>query len=148
MLLRVLVPAALCGGIIGKAGATIRSFTEKSSTPTSRVTITVSAQDRQPPGVSDRVVRIMGELDASGRTGLLRALNLITDKLVESPNYSKVTRNSVSYGTPGYPGYGPSPSGAPLCSSSCFQPFLKGSRKPQGYSPIKLLTELMSANTQ
>lgn len=96
VVLRLLVPAALCGGIIGKKGATIRSFGEDS-----RAKITVSAQNRQPPGVPERLVRITGELDASGRTGLLRAVTLITTKMLESPNYSRVTRSSVSYGRPG-----------------------------------------------
>ena len=93
---RLLVPAALCGGIIGRKGATIRSFGEDSG-----ANITVSAQNRQPPGVPERVVRITGELQPSGHTGLLKAVELITDKMVESPHYSRVAKSSVSYGRPG-----------------------------------------------
>ena len=53
--LRLLVPAALCGTLIGKAGATIKSFHEDS-----HATIMVSPQDRQPAGVPDRIVKITG----------------------------------------------------------------------------------------
>ena len=53
--LRLLVPAALCGTLIGKAGATIKSFHEDS-----HAIIMVSPQDRQPAGVPDRIVKITG----------------------------------------------------------------------------------------
>ena len=56
-MLRLLVPTPLCGAIIGKGGATIRSFAEDSS-----AAITVSPQDKQPLGIPDRVVRITGAL--------------------------------------------------------------------------------------
>ncbi|KAK9840181.1 hypothetical protein WJX74_004855 [Apatococcus lobatus] len=94
--LRLLVPAALCGIVIGKQGATIRGFAEKSG-----ARITLTAQNMQPPGVLERLVRIVGELDASGETGSLKALTLVANKMLESPNYSRVTRSSVSYGRPG-----------------------------------------------
>ena len=55
--LRLLVPAALCGTLIGKAGATIKSFHEDS-----HAIIMVSPQDRQPAGVPDRIVKITGSL--------------------------------------------------------------------------------------
>ena len=55
--LRLLVPAALCGTLIGKAGATIKSFHEDS-----HAIIMVSPQDRQPAGVPDRIVKITGGL--------------------------------------------------------------------------------------
>ena len=54
--LRLLVPTPLCGAIIGKGGATIRSFAEDSA-----AAITVSPQDKQPLGLPDRVVRITGD---------------------------------------------------------------------------------------
>ena len=53
--LRLLVPTPLCGAIIGKGGATIRSFAEDSA-----AAITVSPQDKQPLGLPDRIVRITG----------------------------------------------------------------------------------------
>ncbi len=86
--LRLLVPTPLCGAIIGKGGATIRSFAEDS-----RAAITVSPQDKQPLGIPDRVVRITGAQDQ-----LLRAVALLLTKLVESPNYTRFTTSNVSYG--------------------------------------------------
>ncbi len=88
--LRLLVPTPLCGAIIGKGGATIRSFAEDS-----RAAITVSPQDKQPLGIPDRVVRITGAQDQ-----LLRAVALLLTKLVESPNYTRFTTSNVSYGPP------------------------------------------------
>ena len=55
MQLRLLVHSQLCGSILGKAGATIKSFAEDS-----RAQITVSPQDRIPRGATDRIVRIAG----------------------------------------------------------------------------------------
>ena len=53
----------------------------------------VSPQDKQPPGVMDRVVRITGaELEQ-----LMRAVALIVTKLSENPNYSKFTSSNMSY---------------------------------------------------
>jgi RNA-binding protein Nova len=86
--LRLLVPAPLCGTIIGKGGATIKSFHEDS-----HANITVSSMDKVPPGATDRIVRLTGELEH-----IMRALALLLSKLAENPNYSKWTTNSVSYG--------------------------------------------------
>ena len=93
--LRLLVPAALCGIIIGRGGETIRGFGEDSKT-----NITVSNQDRQPPGVPDRIVRITAPQDGTAPVGQLRAVSLLTDRMLQSPNYSKVTRSSLGYGRP------------------------------------------------
>ena len=49
--LRLLVPATLCGALIGRGGSTIRAFSEDA-----RASIAVSAPDSSPPGVPDRVV--------------------------------------------------------------------------------------------
>ncbi|KAK9811410.1 hypothetical protein WJX72_003480 [[Myrmecia] bisecta] len=87
--LRLLVPAALCGTIIGKGGAVIRGFSEDS-----KANITVSAQDKQLPGVSDRVVRVTGDLEQ-----LMRAVALLITKLSENPNYSRFTNTFVNYNT-------------------------------------------------
>eukprot|EP00891_Asterochloris_glomerata_P008178 jgi/Astpho2/8178/Aster-03106 len=88
MQLRLLVHSQLCGSILGKAGATIKSFAEDS-----RAQITVSPQDRIPRGATDRIVRIAGELEQ-----IMRAVALILSRLAENPNYSKFTSNSVSIG--------------------------------------------------
>lgn len=53
--------------------------------------ITVSAQNAQLPGVSDRVVRITGM-----QTQLMRALALILSKLLESPHYTRLASVPVS----------------------------------------------------
>lgn len=53
--------------------------------------ITVSAQNAQLPGVSDRVVRITGT-----QSQLMRALALILSKLLESPNYARLASVPVS----------------------------------------------------
>mmetsp|Transcript_11388 Transcript_11388/g.34238 ORF Transcript_11388/g.34238 Transcript_11388/m.34238 type:complete len:380 (+) Transcript_11388:2-1141(+) len=103
--LRLLVPASLCGSIIGKGGATIRQFAEDS-----KAAIGLSPQDRMPPGVMDRTVRITGQ-DVEQ---LMRAVALILTKLAQNPNYSRFTSTSVSYGSyapGGYPGASSSPSG-------------------------------------
>jgi RNA-binding protein Nova len=94
--LRLLVPAALCGSIIGKGGATIRQFAEDS-----KAAIGLSPQDRMPPGVADRTVRITGE----DLEQLMRATALILTKLSQNPNYSRFTSTSVSYGGYGAGGY-------------------------------------------
>ena len=58
-------------------------------------------QDRMPPGVQDRTVRITG----ADLEQLMRATALILTKLSQNPNYSRFTSTSVSYG--GYSaGYG------------------------------------------
>lgn len=93
MQLRMLVPSALCGTIIGKSGAIIRGFSEDS-----KAAITVSGQDRQPPGVADRVVRITGQPDH-----LMRAVALLLTKLSENPNFARFTNMSVQYGTASLP---------------------------------------------
>lgn len=66
--LRLLVPAALCGTLIGKAGATIKSFHEDS-----HATIMVSPQDRQPAGVPDRIVKITGAMLTTNRLNVSSA---------------------------------------------------------------------------
>lgn len=85
--LRLLVPAALCGTLIGKAGATIKSFHEDS-----HAIIMVSPQDRQPAGVPDRIVKITGELEH-----IMRAVALILSRLSSNPNYDRFTSERTSY---------------------------------------------------
>ena len=53
------------------------------------------AQEKQPLGLPDRVVKITGTPDQ-----LLRAVALLLTKLVESPNYTRFTTSNVSYGPP------------------------------------------------
>lgn len=60
-------------------------------------------QEKQPPGVPDRVVRTTGDSQQ-----LMRAVALLLRKLASNPNYGRFTNNSVSYS---YGGYG-APGGA------------------------------------
>ncbi|GBG80468.1 hypothetical protein CBR_g30931 [Chara braunii] len=89
---RLIVPNAVCGGIIGKGGATIRSFVEDSG-----ANIKLSSQDQALPGVTDRVVTITGTLDQQ-----LRAVALIVTKMSEDPNYLLYANMPISYPVPDY----------------------------------------------
>ncbi|XP_047322349.1 protein BTR1-like isoform X2 [Impatiens glandulifera] len=75
--LRLIVPNGSCGGIIGKGGATIKSFIEDS-----HANIKISPQDINFPGLNDRLVTLSGNLDEQ-----MRAIDLILSKLAEDPNY-------------------------------------------------------------
>ncbi|XLR30278.1 hypothetical protein HN51_050149, partial [Arachis hypogaea] len=55
---RLIVPNGSCGGIIGKGGATIRSFIEEA-----QAGIKISPQDNNYYGLNDRLVTLTGTLD-------------------------------------------------------------------------------------
>ncbi|XP_057756184.1 uncharacterized protein LOC130975400 [Arachis stenosperma] len=55
---RLIVPNVSCGGIIGKGGATIRSFIEES-----QAGIKISSEDNNYYGLNDRLVTLTGTLD-------------------------------------------------------------------------------------
>ncbi|KAK9124091.1 hypothetical protein Sjap_013693 [Stephania japonica] len=96
---RLIVPNSSCGGIIGKAGATIKSFIEDS-----QAGIKISPQDHNYIGLSDRLVTLTGSLDEQ-----MRAIFLILSKLMEDNHYSQSMSSPFSYagvnvsGFPGYP---------------------------------------------
>ena len=100
--LRLLVPPALCGAIIGRGGATIRSFADDA-----RASISVAPPDAAGP---DRVVRVAGS-----QASCVRAVALLLAKLAGSPHYARFTNASVSYtpaaggGRVGGGGLAPSP---------------------------------------
>jgi RNA-binding protein Nova len=75
--LRMVVPAQACGGIIGKGGANVRHFIEDSGAG-----ITLSHQEQQFPGVSERVITLVGKLEQQ-----LRATALILTKMAEDSHY-------------------------------------------------------------
>ncbi|XP_047307138.1 protein BTR1-like isoform X2 [Impatiens glandulifera] len=75
--LRLIVPNGSCGGIIGKGGATIKSFIEDS-----HANIKISPQDINFPGLNDRLVTLSGTLYEQ-----MRANELILSKLAEDSNY-------------------------------------------------------------
>ncbi|MBA0571184.1 hypothetical protein Golob_004770 [Gossypium lobatum] len=105
---RLVVPNSSCGSIIGKGGATIKSFIDES-----QAGIKISPQDNNFYGLNDRLVTLTGTLDEQ-----MRAIELILSKLSEDPHYSQAmhapfsyaaTYNSMSYAPNGAGGKFPNP---------------------------------------
>jgi RNA-binding protein Nova len=90
---KVVVPNAACGAVLGKEGATIRSYTEDSG-----AVIKVSPKDAQPPGVTDRVVTISGSLEQA-----LRATALVVTRVTEEASYPASIPRPYSYAPAGAP---------------------------------------------
>ncbi|AQK76313.1 Protein BTR1 [Zea mays] len=74
---RLVVPNSSCGGIIGKGGATIKSFIEES-----HAGIKISPQDNNYVGLHDRLVTVTGTFDNQ-----MNAIDLILKKLSEDVHY-------------------------------------------------------------
>mmetsp|Transcript_24020 Transcript_24020/g.75232 ORF Transcript_24020/g.75232 Transcript_24020/m.75232 type:complete len:318 (-) Transcript_24020:393-1346(-) len=87
---KIVVPNAVCGGIIGKKGSTIRSFVEDSGAQ-----IKISSQEQQLPGVQDRILTVTGSLDQQ-----LRAVALVVTKMSEDPNYAMFASMPINYAPP------------------------------------------------
>ncbi|KAK4480385.1 hypothetical protein RD792_013457 [Penstemon davidsonii] len=101
--IRLVVPNSSCGGIIGKAGAIIRSMIEDS-----RAGIKISSQDHSYPGLHDRLVTVTGTLAEQ-----MRAIELILLKLVEDTYYQQSANVPFPYAALVYNGmnYGPNGGG-------------------------------------
>ncbi|PKI34865.1 protein BTR1 isoform X2 [Punica granatum] len=100
---RLIVPNSFCGGIIGKAGATIKSFIEES-----QAGIKISSQDNNYYGLNDRLVTVTGTLDEQ-----MRAIDLILSKLSEDPHYPQSMNAPFSYAAAyNTVNYGPTGGGA------------------------------------
>ncbi|XP_039041977.1 protein BTR1-like isoform X2 [Hibiscus syriacus] len=84
---RLIVSKSSCGIIIGKGGATIKSFIDDS-----QAGIKISPQDNNFYGLNDRLVTVTGTLDEQ-----LRAIDLILSKLCEDPHYSQAMHAPFSY---------------------------------------------------
>ncbi|OVA19485.1 K Homology domain [Macleaya cordata] len=84
---RLIVPNSSCGGIIGKGGATIKSFIEDS-----QAGIKISPQDQNFIGLSDRLVTLTGSLEEQ-----MRAIYLILSKLSEDAHYPQSVNAPFSY---------------------------------------------------
>ncbi|XP_039071932.1 protein BTR1-like isoform X2 [Hibiscus syriacus] len=84
---RLIVSNSSCGSIIGKGGATIKSFIDGS-----QAGIKISPQDNNFYGLNDRLVTVTGTLDEQ-----LRAIDLILLKLCEDPHYSQAIHAPFSY---------------------------------------------------
>ncbi|KAL1542361.1 Protein btr1 [Salvia divinorum] len=85
--IRMVVPNSSCGGIIGKAGANIRSLIEESGAD-----IRISPQDMYYPGLQDRIVTVAGALAQQ-----MRAIVLIIWKLMEDPYYHQSANTPFPY---------------------------------------------------
>ncbi|RZC90884.1 hypothetical protein C5167_028714 [Papaver somniferum] len=81
---RIIVPNSSCGGIIGKGGATIKSFIEDS-----QAGIKISPQDHNFMGLNDRLVTLTGSLEEQ-----MRAIFLILSKLAEDTHYPQQSVNA------------------------------------------------------
>lgn len=86
IVLRMLVHTRLCGTLIGKGGATIRSFNEDSN-----AVFNISAPPTM-PGLTERIVKITGNVEQ-----LMRAVALVVTKLSENPDYHLLTDANLSY---------------------------------------------------
>jgi len=84
---KVIIPNAACGAIVGKEGATIRSFIDDSG-----AAIKLSAKDAAPPGVNDRVVSITGTLEQA-----LRATALVVTRATEEASYPAAIPRPYTY---------------------------------------------------
>ncbi|XP_042018088.1 protein BTR1-like [Salvia splendens] len=85
--IRMVVPNSSCGGIIGKAGANIRSLIEETGAD-----IRISPQDMYYPGLQDRIVTVAGALAQQ-----MRAIALIVWKLMEDPYYQQSANTPFPY---------------------------------------------------
>jgi RNA-binding protein Nova len=83
---KVVMPAVVCGSIIGKGGVTIRSFSQDSGT-----NISMSPQDPGRGVDYERIITIAGGLEQ-----LLRAVALVVTKVAENPNYVNNTSLDVA----------------------------------------------------
>ena len=84
---RVVVPNASCGAVIGKGGATIRHFQEDSGAD-----IKLSSQDRMLPGVTDRVLTVTGDA-----ANVLRAIANVATALSEDEGYLPHARRPSAF---------------------------------------------------
>ena len=85
--MKLIIPNAACGAIVGKEGATIRSFIDDSG-----AAIKLSSKDAAPPGVSDRVVSITGTLEQA-----LRATALVVTRATEEASYPTAIPRPYTY---------------------------------------------------
>lgn len=106
---KVVLPNAACGAVLGKEGATIRSFTEDSG-----AAIKLSGKDATPPGVTDRVVSISGTLEQA-----LRATALVVTRATEEAAYPSAIPRPYTYA--------PSAGAAPFAALGMFA---QGGRGP------------------
>eukprot|EP00210_Caulerpa_lentillifera_P007268 g6953.t1 len=100
--LKIVMPAACCGAILGKGGKTVRQFVEDSGASIVILTQTYVGQD-----MDSRVISISGSIEQ-----MLRAVALVITKVAADPKYINNVSLSVNYNkhnyqsqTTGYPVY-------------------------------------------
>lgn len=84
---RLIVPSNVCGAIIGKGGATIRTFVENS-----HAHIKLSSQEHNVPDLQDRLVTISGTFEQQ-----LHAVILIIRKISEDLSHGMYASAPFSY---------------------------------------------------
>ena len=89
--IRLVIPNASCGCVIGRGWATIRGFAEDSG-----ARIKLSSQDRMLPGVTDRVLTVTGPVDR-----VLRAVALVATALMDDESYAALAARPSTYASGG-----------------------------------------------
>ena len=85
---KLVVPNATAGLIIGKAGATIKQIME-----TSGCHIQISQKDDQNPGINERIVTVVGGLEA-----IAKAVAEVVSKMTDDPSSGTYSNLSTNYG--------------------------------------------------
>jgi RNA-binding protein Nova len=84
---KLVIPNASCGCIIGRGGATIRNFAVDS-----QADIKLSSQEHMIPGVNERVLTISGPNDC-----VLRAVALVATALSQDESYEELISRPLTY---------------------------------------------------
>ena len=90
---KLVIPNASCGCIIGRGGATIRNFADDS-----QAEIKLSSQEHMLPGVNERVLTITGASDR-----VLRAIALVATALSQDGCYEELISRPSTYTIDGMP---------------------------------------------
>ncbi len=90
---KLVIPNASCGCIIGRGGATIRNFADDS-----QAEIKLSSQEHMLPGVNERVLTITGANDR-----VLRAIALVATALSQDGCYEELISRPSTYTIDGMP---------------------------------------------
>ena len=85
--MRVVVPNQACGAVIGRNGATIKAIVDDSG-----AIVKASSTDATPPGITDRIITVSGELHQ-----VMRAVCLIMQKCSEERSYHTFGNQVYTY---------------------------------------------------
>lgn len=88
--LKLVMPTACCGAILGKGGKTVKQFVEDSG-----ASITVLSQNYVSQDTDNRIIQIAGELEQ-----ILRAVAHVVAKVAGDPHYINNVSLSVNYMRP------------------------------------------------